>query len=339
MIPERSLDVLRAIVQDYIASSEPVGSKALVERHSFGVSAATIRNDMAILEEEQLITAPHTSSGRVPTDKGYRLFVDRLSQVKPLSASERHAIETFMAGSADLDEVLGRTVRLLSQLTQQVAVVQYPSLQSASVRKIELLDLSDSQLLLILVTDSGRIQQHLIDCHAVVDAQTIFELRSKLTSLLTGASLEQVASLTAGLDQQFAPAHRDLVNKVIGDLLTLVDANHTEKMVLAGTSNLIKREQDFRGHLTPVLDAIEEQVILLRLMSELNADDNGVSLGIGRENLAHGLQSASIVVSGYENAGGSVAKVGVIGPTRMDYASNIAAVSAVSRYLSKILGG
>ena len=339
MIPERSLDVLKAIVQDYIVSSEPVGSKSLVERHSFGVSAATIRNDMAILEEEQLITAPHTSSGRVPTDKGYRLFVDRLNQVKPLSAAERLAIESFMVGSADLDEVLGRTVRLLSQLTQQVAMVQYPSLQKATIRKIELLDLSDSQLLLILVTDTGRIQQHLIDLPGSIDAQTVFDLRSKLTALLANVSLTEVANLLTGFEQQFAPNQRAFATKVVNDLLLLVDTNQTEKMILAGTANLIKREQDFRGHLSPVLDAIEEQVVLLRLISELPTDASGVSLGIGSENTSHGLQSASIVVSGYENAVGGSAKVGVIGPTRMDYESNIATVSAVSRYLSKILGG
>ena len=118
MIPDRSLEVLRAIVQDYIASKEPIGSKSLVERHSFGVSAATIRNDMAYLEDENLITAPHTSSGRVPTDKGYRLFVDRLGEVKPISSAEKLAIESFMTNSADLDEVLSKTVRLLAQLTK-----------------------------------------------------------------------------------------------------------------------------------------------------------------------------------------------------------------------------
>src|SRR5688572_13002471 len=116
MVSERSLAVLRVIVQDYVASREPVGSKSIVERHSFGVSAATIRNDMAQLEEEELITAPHTSSGRVPTDKGYRVFVDQLTDVRPLTPAQRQAIETFLDQAADLDDVLARTVRLLSHL-------------------------------------------------------------------------------------------------------------------------------------------------------------------------------------------------------------------------------
>ncbi len=126
MVSERSLAVLRVIVQDYVASREPVGSKTIVERHSFGVSAATIRNDMAQLEEEELIAAPHTSSGRVPTDKGYRVFVDQLTDLRPLSSGQRQAIETFLGQAVDLDDVLARTVRLLSQLTNQVALAQYP---------------------------------------------------------------------------------------------------------------------------------------------------------------------------------------------------------------------
>src|ERR1044072_7240244 len=128
MQEERRLAVLRAIVEDFVATEEPVGSKSLVERHSLNVSPATVRNDMAALEEEGYITQPHTSAGRVPTDKGYHLFVDRLSQVKPLSGAERRAIETFLAGAVDLDDVVTRTVRLLAQLTRQVAVVQYPTL-------------------------------------------------------------------------------------------------------------------------------------------------------------------------------------------------------------------
>src|ERR1043165_6019018 len=125
---ERRFAVLRAIVADYVSSQEPVASKAIVERHNLGVSSATVRNDMAALEEEGYIAQPHTSAGRIPTDKGYRLFVDRRPQVKPLSAAERRAITQFLEGAVDLDDVLKRSVRLLAQLTRQVAVVQYPTL-------------------------------------------------------------------------------------------------------------------------------------------------------------------------------------------------------------------
>ena len=145
MSEERRLAVLRAIVQDYVQTSEPVGSKSLLDRHQLGVSAATVRNDMAALEEEGLIAAPHTSAGRVPTDAGYRLFVDRLSSVKPMSGAERAAIAQFLEGAVDLDDVVDRTVRLLASLTRQVAVMQDPSLTRATVRHIEFVPMGPSR--------------------------------------------------------------------------------------------------------------------------------------------------------------------------------------------------
>jgi heat-inducible transcriptional repressor len=325
-------------VQDYIASKEPVGSKSLVERHSFGVSAATIRNDMAFLEEEELIHAPHTSAGRVPTDKGYRLFVDRLSEVKPLNAAEKLAIENFMVGSADLDETLGRTVRLLSQLTNQVAIVQYPTLGKASVRHIELIPAAETRVLMVLITDNGRIQQHVVDLGSAVDEVFISELRAKLNTALIGAALTDVSSRVKNVTTGMKPDQLKIANSIIQNLLDQVDANRQEKIILAGTSNLAKREEDFPGSISPVLEAIEEQVVLLKLISEMQAEQHGVSLRIGRENSFEGLTNASVVVSGYETQGSEMAKLGVIGPTRMDYSSNISAVRAVARYLSKTLG-
>src|SRR5436305_1860973 len=142
MLDDRKLAVLRAIVEDYVSTNEPVGSKTLVERHQLGVSSATVRNDMAVLEEDGFITQPHTSAGRVPTDKGYRLFVDRISEVKPLSAPERRAIQSFLEGAIDLDDVLRRSVRMLAQLTRQVAVIQYPTLTRSTVRHLEVVQLT-----------------------------------------------------------------------------------------------------------------------------------------------------------------------------------------------------
>src|SRR3954453_22975609 len=189
---DRKLLVLRAIVADYISSEEPVGSKALVDRHDLGVSPATVRNDMAALEEEGYITQPHTSAGRIPTDKGYRLFVDRLGSVKPLSPAEQRAIQTFLSGAVDLDDILHRTVRLLAQVTQQVAIVQYPTLSHAEVRHIELVSLSSQRLLVILITSTGRIEQRVVEAeHTEGDLAT-------LRSLLNAAAVGQSSTLAAG---------------------------------------------------------------------------------------------------------------------------------------------
>src|SRR6478736_8405987 len=186
---ERRFAVLRAIVADYVRTQEPVGSKMIVDRHNLGVSSATVRNDMAMLEDEGLIHQPHTSAGRVPTDKGYRLFVDRLAQVKPLSAAERRAIHAFLDGAVDLDDVVMRTVRLLAQLTRQVAMVQYPSLSKSSVRHVELVPLAERRLLVVLITDTGRVEQRVVEVPASYDDDSIMQLRAVLNACLDGRKL------------------------------------------------------------------------------------------------------------------------------------------------------
>src|SRR5699024_8429863 len=163
LLNERKLAVLRAVVEDFVNTNEPVGSKALADRHRLGVSPATIRNDMVSLEEDGYIAQPHTSAGRIPTDKGYRLFVDRLSSLKPLSSAERRASASFLGGTVDLDEIVARTVRLLAQLTRQVAIVQYPSLTRSSVQHVELVPLGDRRIMMVVITDTGRVEQCVID--------------------------------------------------------------------------------------------------------------------------------------------------------------------------------
>ncbi|MGK2852586.1 MAG: heat-inducible transcriptional repressor HrcA [Microbacteriaceae bacterium] len=337
MVSTRGLEVLRAIVQDYVASREPVGSKTIVDRHSFGVSAATIRNDMALLEEEELIVAPHTSSGRVPTDKGYRLFVDHLDGLTPLSVAQRTAIESFLDESVDLDDVLSRTVRLLSQLTQQVAMVQYPSLSHSRVRHVELVSLAETRVLAIVITDTGRVDQRLVDLDEPFGAEQLAQLKSRLNEGIVGLGLAEAVEILRGMAERPAPDPRS-GTRIIASLIEQIAANRQDRLVIAGAANLARTEKDFTGSIFPVLEAIEQQVVLLRLFAELEQDGSEVVASIGRENASFGLGETSLVTSGYQVGGGEVARLGVLGPTRMDYLHNMAAVRAVARYLSRNLG-
>lgn len=330
--------MLRVIVQDYVASREPVGSKSIVDRHSFGVSAATIRNDMALLEEEELIAAPHTSSGRIPTDKGYRVFVNQLADLRPLSPAQRTAIETFLGASADLDQVLVRTVRLLSQLTHQVALVQYPSLSRSRIRHVELVRLASTRVMTVLITDTGRVEQRLIDISEEVDEVFLGQLGTKLNASLGGLALAEATERLAQLPDNFPADRASAVGRIASALMEQVLANRQDRLVMAGTANLVRTEEDFSGSIYPVLEAIEEQVTLLRLFGEMEPDHNGFSVSIGKENASFGLGETSVLTTGYATSGGEVSRLGVIGPTRMDYSNNIAAVRAVARYLSRLLG-
>lgn len=338
MVSQRSLDVLRVIVQDYVASREPVGSKSIVERHSFGVSAATIRNDMALLEEEELIAAPHTSSGRIPTDKGYRVFVNQLADLRPLTPAQRQAIEAFLGASVDLDDVLARTVRLLSQLTHQVALVQYPSLLTSRVRHIELVPLSATRVMSVFITDSGRVEQRMLDVAPPLDEAFLAELRARLNAALGGLGLAEATDRLSAFAEHFPGPRQRLVEQVAASLVEQIGANRQDRLLMAGTANLVRTEEDFSGSIFPVLEAIEEQVTLLRLFGEMSADHNGVSVSIGRENAEFGLGETSVLTSGYAASGGAMARLGVLGPLRMDYSNNMAAVRAVARYLTRLLG-
>ena len=332
---DRKLEVLRAIVTDYVSSQEPVGSKALVERHDLGVSPATVRNDMAALEEEGYITQPHTSAGRIPTDKGYRLFVDRLGTVKPLSPAEQKAIHTFLSGAADLDDVLLRTVRLLAQVTQQVAIVQYPTLSHSTVRHVEVVSLSSSRMLLILITSTGRVEQRALELPDH-DAETLGQLRAHLNAATVGHSSSAAAARLSALSEELPPELSAIGQAAAATLLEMLSSEASSRMVVGGMPNLTRYGAEFETTVKPVLEALEEQVVLLKLMGEATTAD-AVTVRIGQENPYKELQSTSVVASGYGSQLDIFATLGVVGPTRMDYPSTMASVRAVARYVGRFL--
>lgn len=332
MQEDRRLAVLRAIVEDYVATEEPVGSKALVERHGLNVSPATVRNDMAALEDEGYLTQPHTSAGRIPTDKGYRLFVDRLTTVKTMSTAEKRAISTFLDGAVDLDDVVQRSVRLLSQLTRQVAVVQYPTLTRSTVRHIELVALGPERLLVVLILSTGRVEQRVLELSVPLEDDEMVDLRTQVNRAATG---ELIADAVIGLgafaiDRPGPPA-------AIAALLVEAMSDHRshERLVVGGAANLARFGDSFETAVRPLLEALEEHVVLLKLLGE--ASQSGmVTVRIGAEGPYEQLSSTSVVTTGY-GPHDSLSTLGIVGPTRMDYPGTMAAVRAVARYLSRIL--
>ncbi|MGC5629146.1 heat-inducible transcriptional repressor HrcA [Georgenia sp. Z1344] len=334
---DRRLRVLQAIVSDFVRTSEPVASRALVERHHLDVSPATIRNDMAALEESGHIAQPHTSAGRVPTEKGYRAFVDEIATLKPLSGAERAAIETLLGRSVDLDDVVERTVRLLAQLTNNVAVVQYPSLSRTSLRHLELVPLDGRRLLIVIITSAGRVEQRTVEVPPESDPVDIAELGARLNLVCAGLPAPSIGPALVDLADRLEPSRRPLLDVVASELTRVLAADSEERIVLGGTANLARAGTDFSRTIGPVLEALEEQVVLLRLFAEMEADR--ITVRIGSENHHDSLSEASIVAGAYGASGEVVARVGVLGPTRMDYPGTMAAVRAVARYLSRFLGG
>lgn len=339
---QRRREVLRAIVADYIHSQEPVGSKALLERHKLNVSSATIRNDMAALENEGYIVQQHASSGRIPTPKGYRLFVDSINEVKPLSRAERTAILRFLEGGVDLEDVLRRSVTLLSQLTRQAAVVALPNLSVSRVKHCEVVLLSPVRLLLVLITDSGRVEQRNVELDEVCEPEQVQKLRDILNRALDGktlpdasVSLAELADPTSAGEAYDPSLHGHLIRCITVLIETLVEQPN-DRIILAGASNLTRVARDFPRGLPTILEALEEQVVVLKLLANV-ADVGEVSVLIGQENEDAKLSEASVVASGYGTQEATLGGLGVVGPTYMDYSGTMSKVSAVAKYVSRVL--
>ena len=326
----RQLDILRAIVDEYVSTEEPVGSKTLAARTGLGVSPATIRNEMAVLEDAGLITQPHTSAGRIPTNKGYRVFVDQLADIKPLSLAERRAIENFLDGATDLDDVISRTVRLLAQVTKQVAVVQYPSLIKAKVRHIELVLLNNSRVMIVLITDTGRVEQRMVELPFDISDASLADFHKKLNQKIARQTLSNVAGTLEGISSAYTGNDKSNVVVIITTLIELAIEHPEEKVVFAGTSNLARANQELSSSMQSILEALEEQVVLLRLLS---GTDSSVKVKIGDEQNEKSLKKTSLVSVGYADIGA----LGILGPTRMDYAASISAVNAVANYVGRFL--
>jgi len=329
MSDDRRQAVLRAIVEGYVATSEPVGSKALATHHGLTVSPATIRNDMASLEDEGLITQPHTSAGRIPTDKGYRAFVDHLATAS-LPEPQRRAISAFLSDAVDLNDVVERSVRLLSQLTRQVAVVQYPSLREAAVRRVELVRIGLDRALVVVVSADARVEQQTVQL-GEAPADDVFERVAQ--ELNEQSSGQRPAALVVSLEAWVARQGQVPWARAVAEAVVAAARGGTvERVVFAGTSHLAGGgfEPDAMG---AVLDALEEQVVLLKLLHEMGTDSGDVAVRIGTETHSESLRGASVVASVYGS--GALSLVGALGPTRMDYPGTMAAVRAVARYLSK----
>ncbi|WP_296666337.1 heat-inducible transcriptional repressor HrcA [Demequina sp.] len=333
MSEERRQAVLRAIVEGYVATHEPVGSKALTETRALGVSSATIRNDMAILEEQGLIAQPHTSAGRIPTDAGYRSFVDHLA-ASSLPEAHRRAIGTFLSDAVDINDVVERSVRLLSQLTRQVAVVQFPSLRESAVRRIELVRLGAERALVVVVSADARVDQQTIALGEAASDEAFERAAREVNEVahgLSGARLEAALSAWSA-----APGQAPWASLVAQTVLTAARGGTVERVVFAGTSNLARAGTGLDADIiAPVLDALEEQVVLLRLLHEMAGQGDDVSVRIGAETHHEALSSTSIIAAAYGRDASSL--VGALGPTRMDYPGTMAAVRAVARYLSRVV--
>ena len=328
---ERKAAVLRAVVESFIDTAQPVGSRAVSDLSDLRVSAATIRNEMASLEAEGYLAQPHTSAGRVPTDAGYRYFVDRLGPGHLAEAETRQISSFFRHAQGQIEERLADTSRLLSQLTAYAAVVVGPLHDPATVRSAQLVDLGASRLLLVLVTSSGSIERSMIELApgAAVNPSDIGAASTALNDAFVGASLGTVPTVD--------PTGKHEVDDLVATTLdALTPLSHQAGELYVGGAANMAGQFDAVSTVKSVLAVLEEQLLVVSLLGDLV--ERGLSVAIGTETGVAPLAECAVVVAPYKVDGEQIGTIGLLGPTRMDYPKALAAVHVVSSRLGESLG-
>jgi len=338
MLNERRRTVLSAVVSEYVASVQPVGSRVLVERYHLGCSPATVRSELQALEETGLVYQPHVSAGRIPTDSGYRAFVDGVVEggLPDLEASEADGVRRYYAAlEHELTDVLRETSALLSRLTSYVAVVAAPTLKRARLRRVSLVPLGGRRALVLVVTDSGQVANRTVEFEQEVSAEVLARVEESLSRTLDGAfgdEAESVRRWAGGVPGVEAAIAVRALDEVL-DCLAEAD----EDRVLTGGVAALLAHPEFSnpGVVRPLVGLLEDGIAMLRILSDLMRSPD-VEVRIGHENPVGALEHASFVAARY-GQGDSGGVVGVIGPTRMDYRRAVAAVRTVSDALSSAL--
>ncbi len=335
-LKSRQEQVLRAVVEEYIASGYPVGSKYLSEKLAFGVAASTIRNDLAFLEENGLLAHPHTSAGRVPTDSGYRHYVDSLRDERPALVAEAPPAVDHELARREIDEALGETAEALSRVTELLAVISAPSLATTTIRHIEVLALQPRAVMVVIITTSGRVTKRVFQFDAAVDPGLAEYARVYLNERLTGVQPGTRLIDSAFESPDLGPTERRFLMalKPAFGMVQNIDAG---SLFMGGTSRLVERlSRQGMTQLNDLLEMLEQRYNLLGLLYDALRED-GMYLRIGHEMESPTLQACSLVAANYGVANRHLGTVSVLGPTRMDYQKVIAAVRSTADGLSAYL--
>jgi heat-inducible transcriptional repressor len=332
----RKAAVLHAVVEEYVRSGEPVGSETIAEGAGLGVSSATIRNELAALEELGYLSHPHTSAGRIPTDLGYRHYVDSQPHGVRLRDAHRRAISGYFAEAIlDLEEVLKGSVQLLSRLTQYAGLAVPPGASEEPIVRLELIDMGPT-LLILAVGQHGRVDKRVVDRPDGVDADRLREVEERLGSLRGQTYVDAQVQLLR-LAAETSPDEHDLLLHVADTLRTATQGGGGVHVVVGGVSNLTDEAQTWRREtLRRLFETLEREQEMLQVLRDVSADREDVWVTIGTEHPTTGEWDASIVTAPFSAGDATMGTIGVVGPTRMDYLSAMASVRAVAKRLSEI---
>lgn len=338
-LDDRKRRILKTAVYDFVLRAEPVSSKKLQKQYGIDFSTATIRNELAVLEDMGYLYQPHTSAGRIPTDLGYRFYVDNLQDSDLNFNEDREVSDIIHSMSLVIEDSLRQTSVLLSQLTHYVSIVFAPPASAVSLKRLDLVPLGPGEVLLVMILSTGSVEKCLIKARQMPDAGSVAHLETELNVLLSGRSLKDLGSVRNSLEQ-FGFETRSLAGEIISRIIAFFESESSEKVFFEGAQNILE-EPEFENlrRLRGALEALEHRYQLIQVLSEAIDNTSEIMVKIGSENRSGLIEDCSLIAGRVKIADDTLGILGIIGPTRMDYARNISTVHYIARELGKLFNG
>ena len=335
---ERKKRILQAVTDDYISTAEPVGSRTIARRYNLGISPATIRNEMADLEENGYLEQPHASAGRIPSDKGYRFYVDMIMMTKDLSPREKTGIKRELEKRRrEIEGLMQYTARIMADLTQYTALIFCPRLKNNIVKHLELIPLGEADALVVLVMSPGFVETRVVDLPTPVSKEDLAQVGRYLNERLKGLTIGSIKTSLLREMQRELKRYSNILEGAMELLVRSLEADYRERVYLEGTVNLLEHPE-FKEieKAKPVLNILSEGGTLFEALVDI-LNRGGVKAVIGRENPQEEMKRCSLVGASYEVHGRIAGGLGLLGPTRMDYSRAMALVGFMAECLSEIL--
>lgn len=331
----RKQDILRAVIRDYILTAEPVGSRTLSKKYDLGLSPATIRNELSDLEEEGLLRQPHTSAGRIPSDHGYRLFVDTLMEREAMPNERRAELERWPLRGEDLSDLMQQAAKLTALLSGCTAMVRPPKRSNSRVKFIQLTPVGERDILLVLLTDQGQVSNQLVRLPSSMEGDELVLIANFLNEQLRDKPLDQLTETTLQEVTGQLAAYQDLLTTLMGQMQPGAD---NERLYVSHQSYLAQQpEFSDVGKVGQLLSLLEREPMMIRIMDAIAPNGAEVRVAIGSENPVPDLQECSLVTATYRLGDRILGELAVIGPTRMHYSTAIAAVEIMAERLTAAL--
>ncbi len=334
---DRKIQILQAIINDYIATAEPVGSRTIAKKYNLGISSATIRNEMSDLEDMGFIIQPHASAGRIPSDLGYRLYVDRLMQKRELKEEEQQLLRSVVTRNINqIDYLMEETAKAISMLTSYTTLISEPVSKGAKLKQIRLMPLDSDSIILVIATDGNYIKNHVLKLSSMPEEQKIFEMGMRINRVLKGCTLEDIDTCIITILKKDLQEYQYILPKLLLAVEKTLRGAENIQVHLSGTKNILAfPEFSNLQRAKSLFQILEQKDVLITLLEEQKNDD--MQIMIGSENTLQSMKDCSVITTTYKMGDGTRGTIGILGPTRMDYSQVVSVLNGMVKNIESVL--